>query len=124
MTDSQDMLERFHQILFRELTGRQDWNPGTPFTVAEIYRDLVPSPVRRDELGLRQNAEYEHVLLRFLSGEGGFVIMESETVRQRIRQELRSPDPDTGLYRDFARSWVLLNEEVALQEADPLELAV
>jgi hypothetical protein len=57
------------------------------------------------------NADYEHALLRLLAGEGDFLTIESKTARQELRDELDSPNPNTGLYRDFAAADVQLNPE-------------
>lgn len=117
--NDQDTLRRFHRALVRAI---QETNPEhlmSPFTVAEIYQNLVPYRTHRDELDLEMNADYEHALLRLLAGEGEFLTIESGTARQEIRDELDSPNPNTGLYRDFAAADVRLNPEKvdeALQE--------
>ncbi len=38
-------------------------------------------------------------------------MLESDTARERIRLELRSPNPNTGLYREYAAVGVHLNPE-------------
>jgi hypothetical protein len=55
------------------------------------------------------NGDYEHALLRLLAGEEELVVVDSEPARRRIRQELESSNPNTGLYRDFAAVDVRLN---------------
>ena len=102
-------LEVFHRTLVQRLKSRQDWDLSDPLTVAEIYRDLVPHGSCAEDLGMETHAEYEHVLLRLLAGEGEYLTLESEAAVQGIRAELASPVPDTGLYRDHARTLVRLN---------------
>lgn len=102
-------LEVFHRTLVRQLKSRQGWDLTAPLTVAEIYRDLVPHANCAEDLGMETQAEYEHVLLRLLAGEGEYLSLESEAAVQGIRAELASPVPDTGLYRDHARAFVRLN---------------
>ena len=58
------------------------------------------------------NGDYEHALLRLLAGEGDYLTIESRTARQEIREELDSPNPNTGLYRDFAAADVRLNPDM------------
>lgn len=109
--DENEILSRFHRALIREIRDRNPDHLTAPFTVAEIYQNLVPYRTHRDELGVEMNADYEHALLRLLAGEGGFLSIESETAREEIREELSSPNPNTGLYRDFAAADVRLNLE-------------
>ena len=106
-----EILQRFHTILVREIqTNNPDYLSG-PFSVAEIYQNLVPYRTHRDQIGVEMNADYEHALLQLLAGEGDFLTIESRTARQEIREELDSPNPNTGLYRDFAAADVRLNPD-------------
>jgi len=107
--DDQDVLQRFHRALVREIQGSNPDHLTSPFTVAEIYQNLVPYRTHRDELGVEMNADYEHALLRLLAGEGDFLTIESKTARKEIKEELESPNPNTGLFRDFAAADVRLN---------------
>jgi hypothetical protein len=109
MLNEQGVIHRFHQTLVREMYARDPQRLGSPFTVAEIYQDLVPYRTHRDKLGVEMNADYEHALLRLLAGEDDLLALESETARKEIREELESPNPNTGLYRDFAAADVRLN---------------
>jgi hypothetical protein len=109
--DPQDVLGRFHNVLVREIrTNNPDYLDG-PFSVAEIYQNLVPYRTHREEIGVEINADYEHALLQLLVGDGDYLTIESRTARQEIREELDSPNPNTGLYRDFAAADVRLNPE-------------
>ncbi len=114
--EQDDVLRRFHRALVREMHARDPEQLRAPFTVAEIYQNLVPYRTHRDEVGVEMNADYEHALLRLLAGEGDFLSIESRTARQEIREELDSPNPNTGLYRDFAAADVRLNPD-KVQEA-------
>jgi len=102
-------LEVFHRTLIQRLKSRMEWDIAEPLTVAEIYRDLVPHGSCAEDLGMETHAEYEHVLLRLLAGEGEYLTLDSETAVEGIRAELASPVPDTGLYRDHSRAFVRLN---------------
>ena len=109
--DELEILKRLHKALVRELHTKDPEHIHAPFTVAEIYQNLVPYRTHRDELGVEMNADYEHALLRLLAGEGDFLSIESTTARKEIREELDTPNPNTGLYRDFAAADVRLNPE-------------
>lgn len=109
--DDQEILSRFHRALVRQIYARNPDQLEAPFTVAEIYQNLVPYRTHRDEIGVEMNADYEHALLRLLAGEGGFLTLESRTAREEIQEELDSPNPNTGMYRDFAAADVRLDPD-------------
>jgi hypothetical protein len=93
-------LHRLHECLARELRRRGSLEQ--PVTVAEIYQDLVPYREVRAEIGVDMNADYEHVLLRLLSGESGLARLEPAEARAELRLELEMPDPNVTMYRKFA----------------------
>lgn len=129
-----DVLERFHRALVDEIrTQRPEYLSG-PFTVAEIYQNLVPYGTHRDRIGVEMNGDYEDALLRMLVGEGGYLVLESEHALRDLREELQASNPNTGAYREFAAVDVRLNparipggEAPAARpaaEADPEALSV
>lgn len=118
---SEDILQRFHGALVEALRQRDPEHLSRPFTVAEIYQDLVPYGAYRDVLGVEMNGDYEHALLRLLSGEGDYLEMESEHALREIREEIESVNPNTGLYREFAAVDVRLNPALI---PDPAEVEV
>jgi Double zinc ribbon len=110
MNDANQILERFHRALLEEIqTQRPEYLTG-PFTVAEIYQNLVPYGSHRDRIGVSMNGDYEDALLRLLAGEGGYLILESEPALRDLRAELSTPNPNTGLYREYAAVDVRLNQ--------------
>ena len=110
MSESNHVLERFHRALIEEIqTHRPEYLTG-PFTVAEIYQNLVPYGSHRDRIGVEMNGDYEDALLRLLAGEGGYLILESEPALKDLRAELDTPNPNTGLYREYAAVDVRLNQ--------------
>jgi len=109
MPSTSDILDRFHQVLLQEISESRPEYLTEPFTVAEIYQNLVPYRSHRDLIGVEMNGDYEDVLLRLLAGEGDYLILDSEVARREIREELESPNPNTGLFRDFAAADVRLN---------------
>lgn len=111
LEDPREMVDRFHRVLVREIRSSAPRYLREPFTVAEIYQHLVPYRSHRDAIGVEMNADYEDALLRFLAGQGGYARLESEAAVRKIRKELESQNPDTGLYREYAAVEVRLNPE-------------
>jgi hypothetical protein len=110
MSESNHVLERFHRALIEEIqTHRPEYLTG-PFTVAEIYQNLVPYGSHRDRIGVEMNGDYEDALLRLLAGEGGYLILESDPALRDLKAELDTPNPNTGLYREYAAVDVRLNQ--------------
>ena len=110
MSESNHILERFHRALIEEIqTHRPEYLTG-PFTVAEIYQNLVPYGSHRDRIGVEMNGDYEDALLRLLAGEGGYLILESDPALKDLKAELGTPNPNTGLYREYAAVDVRLNQ--------------
>jgi hypothetical protein len=120
-TDPSGRLQRFHQTLVDEIRARRPVYLTEPFTIAEIYQNLVPYRTHRDRLGIEIAGDYEDVLLRLLAGEGGFLILESGPAREEIAEELEAPDPNPAVVRRFAAAEVRLNP--AFVSRGPMELA-
>lgn len=104
------MLERFHLALIEEIQTQHPEYLTEPFTVAEIYQNLVPYGSHRDRIGVEMNGDYEDALLRLLAGEGGYLVLESEPALRDLRAELETANPNTGLYREYAAVDVRLNQ--------------
>jgi hypothetical protein len=82
------------------------------------------------------NADYEYALLRLLAGEGDLARLEPSEVRESLRSELDSPNPNVSMFRDYANCdvWVAptsgydfdelpdLNETLLEDEADELSI--
>ncbi len=107
---SDQVLERFHRALIEEIQTQRPGYLTAPFTVAEIYQNLVPYSSHRDRIGVEMNGDYEDALVRLLAGEGGYLILDSEPALRDLRAELESAHPNTGIYREFAAVDVRLNQ--------------
>ena len=107
---SEQILERFHRALIEEIQTQRPEYLTSAFTVAEIYQNLVPYGSHRDRIGVEMNGDYEDALIRLLAGEGGYLILDSEPALKDLRTELQRPNPNTGLYREFAAVDVRLNQ--------------
>ncbi len=102
MSQSGDVLERFLNALVQRITATRPEYLTAPFTIAEIYQDLVPYRSHRDLIGVEMNGDYEDALFRLLSGEGDYLVLDSEVARREIQAELARPNPNTALFHDFA----------------------
>lgn len=107
---SHQILERFHRALIEEIQTQRPEYLTSPFTVAEIYQNLVPYGSHRERIGVEMNGDYEEALIRLLAGEGGYLILDSEPALRELRAELEVSNPNTGLYREFAAVDVRLNQ--------------
>ena len=100
-----DALDRLYRrvadVLLRE--------PDAGATVGDLYQHLAPYRLVRGELGFSELAEYEHALLRLLSGERDYLVVERPEVQEEFQRELRTPNPILGIYRDYAEVSVYLN---------------
>jgi hypothetical protein len=109
MPQSGDVLDRFLEVLVQQITVlRPEYLTG-PFTVAEIYQDLVSYRSHRDLIGVEMNGDYEDALARMLSGEGDYLLLDSEVARRELQEELASLNPNTALFREFAAAEVRLH---------------
>lgn len=106
-----ELLARFHRVLVEEIRSKRPEYLDGPFTVAEIYQDLVPYGTHRDRLGVAMNGDYEDALLRLLAGEGEYLLLDSPAAVRDLREELATSNPNTGVYREYAAADVRLNPE-------------
>ena len=105
-----DDLDRMFRRLVQNIrTGYPDLL-SRPFEVAELYQNIIPYRHNRNELGLEQNQDYEFALMRLLSGERGYLVVD-DGLRDGMQRELASPSPDTGAFRAFSTSPVSLSSE-------------
>lgn len=112
-----DELDRLFHKLADALRDRQGPRPVGPFTVGELFRELVPYARVRTPLGFWSHGDYEFTLLRLLAGERGYLLADTEAVREACARELAAPVPDTAAYREFEEARVRVNPRV-LPRAD------
>lgn len=96
------VVTQLHRTLVDALRRMRPGALNRPITVAEIYQDILPYREARNAVGFEINADYEHALLRLLAGEGDLARIEPREVRDKLRMELDSPNPDVGLFRNYA----------------------
>src|SRR5687767_10364091 len=114
-----DELDRIHRRLVHNLrTGFPDLL-GRPFEVGELYTTLIPYRHNRRELELDTNQDYEHALLRLLSGERGYLIGDPQ-MQAELRAELDSPNPDLTKFRAYATTMVSIAPDGARTVEPPV----
>ena len=106
-----NLVAQLHRTLVDALRRARPDAMQRPITVAEIYQDILPYRDARNAIGFEINADYEHTLLRLLAGEGDLARIEPREVRDKLRMELDSPNPDVGLFRSYAACdvWVSID---------------
>jgi hypothetical protein len=106
-----DELDRLFRRLVQNIRTQYPEFLTRPFEVAELYQSIVPYRHNRRELGLETNQDYEMTLMRLLSGERGYLVVE-DAMREAMREELASPNPDTAAFRAWSTSHVALAPEI------------
>jgi hypothetical protein len=112
------MVVQLHRALVDALIMSDKHNEYAPVTVAEIYQDLIPYRSVR-MLGFAMNADYEHALLQLLAGEHGLAQIEPPEVREALQDELNSPNPNVGIYRNYAACDVIVTVPDEVQVVVP-----
>ena len=93
-----DALDR----LYRRVSLALARDPARALTIGDLYQEVVPYRLIRSELGFAELAEYEHALLRLLSGEREYLELDRPEIADEFRRELQAPNPILGIYRDYS----------------------
>src|SRR5688500_7356262 len=112
-----DDLDRIYRRLVHNLRTKYPQLLSASFSAEELYQVIVPYRHNRQELGIDTNQDYEMALMRLLSGERGYLVVDRD-VREALTRELESSNPDTSLFRAFNNRMVSLAPET-LVVADP-----
>ena len=105
-----DQLDRIYRTLVQTIRTSFPQYLAQPFEVAELYQTVLPYRHHRRALGFETNQDYEVALLELLAGERGYLLVD-ERMRDALRKELASPNPDPAAFRQFASSQVSLAHE-------------
>jgi len=111
-----DNVERMFRHLVRVIRTRFPQYLSQPFDVAELYQNILPYRHHRRDLGLETNEDYEITMLELLGGNHGYVTVD-DRMREALRTELTSRNPDPGAFRQFPDSQVTLSH-AAIQQLD------
>jgi hypothetical protein len=112
-----DPLERMFQVLVRTVRSKHPQLLSAPFTVADLYQQIMPYRHFRRELGLETNQEYELILMELLAGARGFLDVD-ERLRDQLGKELASGSPEPSRVREYADAHVSINGAAQAQVSD------
>ena len=102
-----DSLDRMYRHLVRTIRSRFPQYLTQPFDVAELHQNILPYRHHRRELGLETNEDYEIVLSDLLSGARDYLIVD-DRMRDTLRAELASTNPDPSAFKQFATASIAL----------------
>src|SRR5678815_2668154 len=102
-----DNLDRMYRHLVRTVRSRFPQYLTQPFDVAELHQTVLPYRHYRRELGLETNEDYEITLTELLSGARDYLVVD-DRMRDVLRAELTSTNPDPSTFKQFAGSTVSL----------------
>src|SRR4051812_34001904 len=103
-----DNLDRMFRHLVRTVRAKYPQYLTQPFDVAELNQNILPYRHHRRELGLDTNEDYEIVLTELLSGARDYLIVD-DRMRDTLRAELASTNPDPSAFKSFAGASVALS---------------
>lgn len=103
-----DRLDRMYRHLVRTIRSRFPDYLTQPFSVGELQSTILPYRLHRRELGLETNDEYEITLSELLSGARDYLVVDGQ-MRDALRGELGSVNPDPSTYKRFANANVTLS---------------
>ena len=102
-----DDLDRLYRRLVHNIRARRPEYLKIPFTVRELYEQLVPYRHNRRELAIDSNDDYEIAVARLLSGERGYVRMDPK-IQDVIQGELESSAGEPGIFKEYADAQITL----------------
>lgn len=103
-----DNIDRMYRHLVRTIRSRFPQYLVQPFEVAELHQTILPYRHHRRELGMETNEDYEITLTELLSGAREYLLVD-ERMRDVLRAELASANPDPAAFKQFATSTVALS---------------
>ncbi len=113
-----DDLDRLFRRLVQNIRNGYPEYLTRPFEVSELVQNLVPYRHNRRELEIETNGDYELAICRLLMGERGYATVD-DAVREAIRREVETPNPNTAIFREYAASRVTIAPD-ALRRFDAL----
>ena len=111
-----DDLDRVFQRLVQNIRSRSPDQLALPFTVAELYEQLIPYRHNRRELGIETNQDYEIAVTRLLAGERGYIVGD-DAMQDSLKKEIASQNPDTGAFREFATTQISIAPDALEKQA-------
>lgn len=107
-----DDLDRLYRRLVHNIRANRPEYLQIPFTVRELYEQIIPYRHNRRELAIETNDDYEVSIARLLSGERGY-LQSDPALQEALGRELASPTGDPGIFKDHGDSVVSLTQAAA-----------
>jgi Double zinc ribbon len=104
-------LERFFERLVRNLAAIDLQRVKQPVPVLEIKTSILPYRTNRRALGLESSEEYEELLVRLVSQEGGLVSTTPPDVAEWCARQMASLTPDLSGIPGQAAASVTVNPQ-------------
>jgi hypothetical protein len=92
------------------MTSRDPEALTRPFTVGDLYQNILPYRLYRRELGLDANQDYELALMELLTGARGYLVTD-DRMADTLRRELASPNPDSSVFRQFGSAEISISAD-------------
>lgn len=102
-----DDLDRLHRRLVHNIRATRPEYLTIPFSVRDLYEQIIPYRHNRRELAIETSDDYETAIARLLSGERGYIVADS-AMQESLRRELASPTGDPGIFKDYADATITL----------------
>ena len=102
-----DDLDRLYRRLVHNIRTTRPEYLQIPFTVQELYEQIIPYRHNRRELAMETNQDYEMAVARLLSGERGYAQGDA-AMQEVLRRELESPTGDPGIFKEYAQAQIAL----------------
>ena len=103
-----DNVDRMYRQLVRTIRTRFPQYLTQPFSVGELHQSILPYRHHRRELGLETNEDYEITLTELLAGARDYLIVD-DRMRDALRTQLESTNPDPSAFKQFATATVALS---------------
>src|SRR5262245_53910777 len=97
LTSSMTDLERLFRRLVDNLIAIDPARLHRPLTLGDLTGSVIPYRTTRRALGIDSAEDYDMLVLRLCSGEGGFVRLLADDVTLIFRDQLSSTNPDLGV---------------------------
>ncbi|MEO7217972.1 MAG: zinc ribbon domain-containing protein [Gemmatimonadaceae bacterium] len=107
-----DDLDRLYRRLVHNVRASRPEYLTIPFSVRELYEQIVPYRHNRRELAIETNDDYETAIARLLSGERAYVVADP-AMQESLRREIESPTGDPGIFKDYADATITLSAAAA-----------
>jgi Double zinc ribbon len=104
MTD----LERLFRRLVDNLIAIDPARLHRPIALGDLLGSVIPYRTTRRALGVDSAEDYDMLVLRLCSGEGGFVRLLSDDVTLVFRDQLAMPNPDLGVLGEHQQAELVL----------------